>query len=173
MKTAKHKAQNLRFGAVTTALQVRPIISLSFSEVLCVYKQLNTPGKLNPSAAASAVSLIADQGGSQRCRERRGRGVLGRLVHSHKNSRFQLRPIVGTKTHQSGGGEEKRNRAAQNARRMKGAASLKFHLSCFLLIILSISLSFAPLSKAAISKEYFSLLKSFCFHQQQQQQEHH
>lgn len=39
----------------------------------------------------------------------KGRGVLGRLVQSHKNSRFQLGPIVGTKTHQSEeGGEGKK-----------------------------------------------------------------
>lgn len=98
----------------------------------------------------------------------KGRGVLGRLVQSHKNSRFQLGPIVGTKTHQSeeGGEERKGEKHGTTCTQMKGAASLKFHLSCFLLIILSISLSFAPLSKAAISKEYFSLLKSFSHHRQ-------
>lgn len=100
----------------------------------------------------------------------KGRGVLGRLVQSHKNSRFQLLPIVGTKTHQSEEGWKKKKRGGKRSTtcvQMKGAASLKFHLSCFLLIILSISLSFAPLSKAAISKEYFSLLKSFSHHRQQ------
>lgn len=99
----------------------------------------------------------------------KGRGVLGRLVQLHKNSRFQLGPIVGTKTHQSEeGGEGKKGGGEHGTTctQMKGAASLKFHLSCFLLIILSISLSFAPLSKAVISKEYFSLLKSFSHHRQ-------
>lgn len=46
---------------------------------------------------------------------------------------------------------------------MKETASLKFHLSCCLLIILSISLSFTPLSKGVISKEYFSVKKKTYF----------
>lgn len=87
----------------------------------------------------------------------KGRGVLGRLVQSHINSRFQLLPIVGTKTHQSA----KKKKSSTTCTQIKETASLKFHLSCFLLIILSISLSFAPLSKGVISKEYFSVQKSF------------
>lgn len=88
----------------------------------------------------------------------KGRGVLGRLVQSHKNSRFQLLPIVSTKTHQSA---KKKKKSSTTCTQIKETASLKFHLSCFLLIILSISPSFAPLSKGVISKEYFSVQKSF------------
>lgn len=45
----------------------------------------------------------------------KGRGVLGRLVQSHKNSRFQLLPIVGTKTHQSEEGGKKKKKGGKNA----------------------------------------------------------
>lgn len=61
---------------------------LSFSEVLCVYNQSNTPGKLNPSAAENAVSLIADQGGTQRCSERRAAASWGGLSSHIKTAGF-------------------------------------------------------------------------------------
>ena len=44
---------------------------------------------------------------------------------------------------------------------MKGTTSLKSHLSCCLLIILSISLSFTLLPKGVISQEYFNVKKYF------------
>lgn len=48
----------------------------------------------------------------------KGRGVLGRLVQSHKNSRFQLLPIVGTKTHQSQEGGKKKKRGGKTRHNM-------------------------------------------------------
>lgn len=67
---------------------------------LCVYNQLKHYRKLNPEATEtesvwSVIKVIVV------LLRVRGRGILGRHVQSHKNSRFQLLPIVSRKTHQS------------------------------------------------------------------------
>lgn len=139
-------------GTQVRRLEGQTLVLIFFGVLnLWVYKQLNTAGSEIPTQPNRA-GVISDQGDAS---------VDWEAEASRGACPATWKQQVSTAIN-SLGKETPKQKAAQHENWWKTeTVLLKFHVSRCLLIILSPSPSVRPLSKAVVSKEHFSVFKSF------------